>query len=419
MKAKLLFVSAATMIAAFILGSCNQSSSTGNISSPSANGSSQTIAANSQIKRTELTENASFEAELRAEPALVEAGRDAALVFTVKNKNGEIAKDLKIIHEKLMHLLIVSDDLAQFDHVHPEQQPDGTFRINYKFPNGGIFKLYADFTPEGSPQIVNVFDVGVGGPARAKTPLVADANLTKTLDGLTFTMKADQPIKARTGAMLDFFVMDAAGNAVTDLQPYLGAMAHFVVISEDTTKFLHVHAIEGEMTETKASNSSKGRGDSHGDHGDMEMEGKADMEGGVKPTVQAHTEFPAAGLYKLWGQFQRAGKVFTVSFVLNVEQGESASVQDGEVPSDAVRINITTGGFEPAEIKLLKGKTARLAFTRKDSNNCASEVVFSKLNIKKSLPVGKTTVVEIIPAESGELSFSCGMDMLKGKLLVE
>ena len=73
----------------------------------------------------------------------------------------------------------------------------------------------------------------------------------------------------------------------------------------------------------------------------------------------------------------------------------------------------------PAEIKLLKGKTARLAFTRKDSNNCASEVVFSKLNIKKSLPVGKTTVVEIIPAESGELSFSCGMDMLKGKLLVE
>lgn len=421
MKVKLLLAFAATMIAVIILGGCTQSSPPGDgtRSAPSADGETQSMAADREIKRTELTDNADFTAELRAEPELVEAGRDATLVFTIRDKKGEITRDLKIVHEKLVHLLIVSDDLAQFDHVHPDKQADGTFRISYRFPNGGVFKLYADFTPQGSPQIVNVFDIGVGGLARAKTPLVADTNLTKTLDGLTFTMKADQPVKARTGTMLDFFVTDAAGKAVTDLQPYLGAMAHFVVISEDTTKFLHVHAIEGEAAETKTSNSSKGRGGSHGDHGDMEMGEKADMEDDVKPAVQAHTEFPAAGLYKLWGQYQRAGKVFTVSFVLNVEQGESDSVQSGEAPPDSVRIDITAGGFEPAEIKLVKGRRARLAFARKDSNNCASEVVFSKLNIRKSLPVGKTTVVEITPTESGELGFSCGMDMLKGKLLVE
>lgn len=418
MRAKLLIVSAAMLIAASMLGGCTQSFSSGkgNGSSPSGDSTLLTIPASKEIKRAELTENAAFAAELRAEPELVEAGRDAALVFTVRNREGGVARDLKVVHEKLMHLLIVSDDLAQFDHVHPEQQPDGTFRINYKFPNGGVYKLYADFTPQGSPQIVNVFDIGVGGAARTRTPLVADTNFTKSFDGLNFTLKANQPIRAGAGTMLDFYVTDAAGNAVTDLQPYLGAMAHFVVISEDTTKFLHVHAIEGETTESKGTGGHQGDKDSHGD---MEMDVKPNPENGARPTVQAHTEFPVAGLYKMWGQFQRGGKVFTVPFILNIAPGEADTASTAEIPTDAIKINVSSSGFEPSKVNVKMGETVKLAFTRKDSSNCASEVVFSKLNIKKALPAGKTTVIEIKPSQLGELEFACGMGMLKGTLIAE
>lgn len=425
MKKKLFLGIAPVALVAVIAGGCAQSGAlSGSSNSAAANSQTvnqvnQVVAATGEITRTELTENAKFAAELVTEPAgAVEAGRDATLVFTVKDKqSGTVAKDLKIVHEKPMHLLVVSDDLAFFDHVHPEQQADGRFRLNYKFPNGGRFKLYSDFTPQNSPQIVNVFDVGVGGAARERTPLVADGELKKTVDGLTVTMKTAQPIKAANGQMFDFFVTDGAGKPVTDLQPYLGAMAHFVVISEDSSKFLHVHAIEGETTETEGTGG--GRSDHKDSHGGMQMDVKPDADNAATPTVQAHTEFPTAGLYKLWAQFQRGGKVFTVPFVLSVSEGEKKTAENAEIPPGATRVTVSSAGFEPASITARKGETVKLAFTRKDANNCASEVVFPKLKVKRELPVGETVLVEVKAPESGEISFACGMDMYKGKVVVQ
>lgn len=377
-------------------------------------GAVQSVLAVADIRRTELTENAEYAAEMTAEPQLVQAGREATLIFTVKDKKGRLVNDLKVVHEKLMHLLVVSADLAQFDHLHPVQQPDGTFRVSYTFPNGGPFKLYTDFTPQNSPQVVDMFDLIVGGPSRNRTPLVADTSFTKEVEGLSFTLKADQPIRAKTGTMLNFYVSDKSGQPIIDLQPYLGAMAHFVVISEDTSKFLHVHAVESDSPEMKDSADRKGKMETHGgmDMGNMPMGEKGD-----KPTVQAHTEFPTSGLYKLWGQFQRAGKVYTVSFVLNVADTEIVT-GPVTIPADAVRITVSSDGFQPSHIKITRGRPATLAFTRKDDNNCADEIVFEKLNIKKELPVGKTVLVELNPSDTDELAFACGMGMYEGKIIV-
>lgn len=366
----------------------------------------------SDIKRTELSADAKYAAELKIEPDAAKAGEDVTLNFTVKDKQGNVTKNLQFVHEKLMHLLVVSDDLAQFDHVHPEfNEADGTFKLKYKFPNGGVFKLYTDFTPQNSSQIVNVFDVSINGSKREKTPLVADKELSKNVEGLTFTVKVSQPIKAAVGTMLDFYVTDSAtGKPITDLQPYLGAMAHFVVISEDTSKFLHVHAMEGKTT--KAAGTEAGHSDKHGDMG---MDVKPSLKEMGNPTVQAHTEFPTGGLYKLWGQFQRGGKIFTVPFVLNISPAETKTATVSDI-KDAIKITVSSGGFEPSSIKLKKDQPTRLAFFRKDGENCGTEVIFSKLNIKQALSVGTTTVVEIPPQKEGEISFACGMGMMKGKL---
>ncbi len=62
---------------------------------------------------------------------------------------GETVRDLLITHEHLLHLIIVSDDLSFFDHVHPVRQEDGTFTLDYKFPHAGNFLLFADIMPNG------------------------------------------------------------------------------------------------------------------------------------------------------------------------------------------------------------------------------------------------------------------------------
>jgi plastocyanin domain-containing protein len=83
-----------------------------------------------------------------------------------------------------------------------------------------------------------------------------------------------------------------------------------------------------------------------------------------------------------------------------------------------VRINISQRGYSPASVSVRKGRTVRLVFYRADASNCGEELVFPALNIKRDIPVRKPVAVTLTPRRTGEISFACGMDMYRGKILV-
>ncbi|MBK8813223.1 MAG: cupredoxin domain-containing protein [Acidobacteria bacterium] len=87
-------------------------------------------------------------------------------------------------------------------------------------------------------------------------------------------------------------------------------------------------------------------------------------------------------------------------------------------PGETIKVKVTTS-YEPKSIKVKKGGPVKMEFTRVDDKNCGDELVFPKLNIKKTLPVGEPVLVEFTPTESGDLAFQCGMDMMRGKIVVE
>jgi protein SCO1 len=92
--------------------------------------------------------------------------------------------------------------------------------------------------------------------------------------------------------------------------------------------------------------------------------------------------------------------------------------QGPQAPPGSVLVNVNMTGFDPALIEAKAGQPLKLAFFRPNEANCAREVVFPGLGIRKELPPGQTVVVEITPSKSGPLSFECGMKMLKGQLIV-
>ena len=160
-----------------------------------------------------------FKVEFKSEPATIQAGASTALILVVKNEQGAIVKDLQIVHEKLMHLLIVSNDLAEFYHIHPEVRSDGSFKVEHIFPNGGNYRLYADITPKDSAQVVEQIDVKVAGTERPKAALVADTKFEKTVDGLRVVMTPNVEIQAGKELELNFKAFDAAsGKPADDLQ---------------------------------------------------------------------------------------------------------------------------------------------------------------------------------------------------------
>jgi plastocyanin len=356
--------------------------------------------------------------EFQSDPAELQANQPSALSFTVKDSRGSVVKDLQIVHEKPMHLLIVSKDLAEFYHVHPEQSPDGSYKVTHTFPNGGDYRLYVDFTPARSAQIVDQIDVNVRGPERPRVALAPDTKFEKTVDGLKVVMKPSAKISAGQELMLNFQAFDAvSGKPATDLQNYLGELAHFVIISEDLQDFVHAHPMaKGESMDSMNAGDARASEHSKDGHQHSAKESNADVPG--RSEVSAHTTFPRAGLYKLWAQFQRAGKVISVPFVVNVPKGKNDSARAAKVPPGFIKITVSEKGYEPSTVNVRKGEKVSLAFYREDADNCGGEVVFANQEIKKTLPVGETVLVEFTPAAAGELSFACGMDMLKGKVVV-
>lgn len=206
--------------------------------------------------------------------------------IVINDPSGQPIKSFETVHEKKMHLFVISKDLAYFSHIHPKYIGNGVFTINTTFPAGGDYKLISDFTPKGGgDSSIESHWQHVEGVTAKKVPLVPDKTLTKVVDGkkisLTFTQLTAGKIVHMTFTIND----DSTNKPIKNLQPYLGAMGHTVAISADAEKYLHIHPM-----------TTDGNG----------------------PKVIFMTIFPEEGVYKVWGQFKHEGKVFTVPFVIKV-----------------------------------------------------------------------------------------------------
>jgi plastocyanin len=351
-----------------------------------------------------------FHAEFRTAPGAAKAGEPLDLSFLIKNSQGATVRFLQFVHEKPLHLLIVSEDLAEFYHIHPEMQVDDSYAVRHTFPNGGRYRLYADYTPPGSGMIVDQFNLRVDGPERPRARLVPDTRLIKAANGLRVELSSDAPLQAGKNLMVEFALTDErTAKPVNNLQLYLGALGHFVIISEDLHDFIHAHPLDtGEVFDPSQDPSLHV-------HDPAQLARK--LVGSSPSEVSAYVNFPRAGMYKLWAQFQRDGRVINVPFVLDVAAGEPEPVSNPDTP-DAMKINVTSSGYVPAQISVNKGEPVRLAFYRADTRNCAGTVVFPELNITRELPVGQTVTVEFTPTRTGEFSFTCGMGMFKGVVVV-
>ncbi|HTF05296.1 MAG TPA: heavy metal-binding domain-containing protein, partial [Bacteroidia bacterium] len=100
-------------------------------------------------------------------PAAPKAGEDVVLSFIPKIKGKDAEQvPLDVEHEKKIHLIIVSNDLSWFEHIHPEYQADGSYQVKTKFPAGGDYTLFADYVPTGgNHQLEKIALTVTGEPA--------------------------------------------------------------------------------------------------------------------------------------------------------------------------------------------------------------------------------------------------------------
>ncbi len=109
-----------------------------------------------------------------------------------------------------------------------------------------------------------------------------------------------------------------------------------------------------------------------------------------------------------------------IIFVLWYFFGEREQVAAETNESGMQEIKVTVkGGYSPDVIVVKKNMPVRLNFYRDETSSCSEQVVFGDFGIARDLPAFKTTAVEFTPEKAGEFTFACGMNMLRGKLIVE
>jgi plastocyanin domain-containing protein len=114
------------------------------------------------------------------------------------------------------------------------------------------------------------------------------------------------------------------------------------------------------------------------------------------------------------------GGIALIGFVLWYFFGERESVAANLDESGVQEIKVTVrGGYTPDVIVVKAGLPVRLDFYRDETVGCSDRVVFGDFGIARELPAFKTTPVEFTPDKAGEFTFTCGMNMLRGKLVVE
>ena len=234
-----------------------------------------------------------YRVSLKYNPSVPKAGQPTLITIKIaENQTQNRVKEFDLLHEKLMHVIIVSEDLSSFSHIHPIfDDKGGMFIVYHLFPETGKYKIWVDFKPKNGNQTLVTFQLdNTLGTAQKPIPITNENQYTKQIDE-NHKVKLSIPKEMESNKLVNitFIILDQNSNPITDLTPLMGAGGHSVIISSNLKEFLHVHPSE---------------------------EVSSDWKGG--PEISFSTIFPYPGLYKAWGQFQHQNAIITADFVLEV-----------------------------------------------------------------------------------------------------
>jgi hypothetical protein len=217
-------------------------------------------------------------------------GGDQAYRFRILGPDGLPQKSYAQDRPDPVQVYAVRDDLGSYLHLRPAMSPDGTWSLRLPLRVPGPYHVYASAAlldaSQGLHELVLSRPLTLPG-AYQLWPRLPDASTTAETDGYAVSF-ADVP-RPWDVTSLDVRFSTHAGQPVADLEPLAGAYAHVAAIRMPGHLFAHAAPL------------------------DRATPGRA---GG--PDLKFDVEFPGAGDYRVFVEFQTGGKLHTAALTMRV-----------------------------------------------------------------------------------------------------
>lgn len=228
---------------------------------------------------------------LELEQTTLETGADQSLAFRILDDTGAPTTRFDELHERRLHLVVLSRNLVDYLHLHPTMDASGRWTVQVPPLRPGSYRVFADFQPSGGENLTLGIDVLLAGDNRS-IELPEPASVS-SIDEYDITLAGTPKVGA---SALSFTISRDAISIRPD--PYLGAAGHLVAIRSGDLAYLHVHPSQSVTSS------------------DVTFIG----------------EFPTAGTYRLFFDFSHNEQVRTASFTIVVPD---LATHDGQGPDES------------------------------------------------------------------------------------
>lgn len=250
--------------------------------------------------------------ELKAsDGATPSAGTETRFTLTLGTSAGKPIGpvDLLTVHTRKLHLLVVDPTLRDYQHIHPEPgERDGEWVFTHRPRRGGMYRVFADFTPAATGRGLYAYaDYEAAGAVASEAPVARSVPMLGEKvesDGYVFNLELEKGgvVKAETPGTLVFSIRSRSGSAVP-LEPVMGAFVHATAFDEARSGFAHLHP-RLEPGQAQAP-----------------IDGSAPPPPPLDPTRPAFAfdvMIPRPGRYLVWTQFKIGGEERFEPFAVDV-----------------------------------------------------------------------------------------------------
>ena len=159
-------------------------------------------------------------------------------------------RQLAVVHERKIHLLIIDQALEDYRHVHPLGKNDGfsdIFFFSIVPRKSGRYTVYADIVPKQSrSQVIGKTEFFVPGQIEKSLPL--DETMEAWTDSLHFTLNSElRSLRVDDLNSLELQIASSIADHSPNLKKTMGAYAHLVAFDIRGRGFAHMHPVSEEI----------------------------------------------------------------------------------------------------------------------------------------------------------------------------